>query len=72
MAFMLIPVMNTQSQDVPDLDEVAKDMKDDIENPDPEKMKKILLRNEQFLKGGDILGTKLRDVTLDMARLGYI
>lgn len=72
MAFMLIPTMNIQSQDVPDLDEVAKDMKDDVENPDPEKMKKILSRNEQFMKGADMLRAKLRDVTLDMAKLGYI
>lgn len=73
MAFMLIPATTMESQDIPDMDEMAEMMQkmkanggEIVENEDTKKYQ------ENFLKQSLKLGERIRNVTLDMERLGYI
>lgn len=73
MAFMLIPATTMQSQDLPDMDEMAEMMQKMKANGSPmeetEETKKI---QDLYLKQGIKVGARIRNVAIDMERLGYI
>ncbi|XP_063695694.1 uncharacterized protein LOC134827085 [Culicoides brevitarsis] len=73
MAFMLIPSITMQSQDIPDMDKMAEmmqKMQAKGENfGESEETKEMMAKyQQQTMK----VGARIRDVVIDMERLGYI
>lgn len=65
MATMLIPMLSTKNEDLPDMDFMV----DNMNTQDPEMTKQIM---ESFMKGAAESNNKLRDALLDAIRLGYL
>lgn len=60
---MLLHILTTKSEDIPDLDKFAEEMKD----KSPEEVMKGFLQSGSH----DLYNTRLRDVFQDVLRLGY-
>jgi hypothetical protein len=65
IALFMIPMMTTSSDQLPDMDFMAENMK----NPDTAVMEEVA---KGFMKGNDATDQRTRDVLLDAFRYGYL
>lgn len=64
MATMLVPMLSTKNEELPDMDFIA----DNMTNQDPEQVAQLMAA---FTKGGDNSQQKMRAALIDGIRLGY-
>lgn len=70
MAIMILPMITSNADEIPDLDEMAQkmqDMKDNKTEMDPKD-----LMDFSKMSTADTCNKRMRDVFIDMYNLGYI
>lgn len=73
MALMLIPVTTMQSQDIPDMDKMAEMMeKVKASGGEVEETEETKAIKEKYAQQGIRVAARVRNVILDMERLGYL
>lgn len=70
MATMILPIITTYADEVPDLDEMARKMQDRVD-------RKMEIDPKEFMdytktRSVNLCNERMRDVIIDMFNLGYI
>jgi hypothetical protein len=70
MAIMVLPMITSNADEIPDLDEMAQKMKDNKDNNTQIDPKEYM--DFTKMSTANTCNQRMRDVMIDMVRLGYI